>query len=150
MGLYQKIIAGGLVIAGLAGLTGCKDNSNQESQRNEPAPSHFATVPMVYKTGMSMTSGDFDGDGDLDLIVGAKYPGKSEGRVYFLRNQNGRFSEPSHFATVPMVYGTGMSMTSGDFDGDGDLDLIVGAKYPGKSEGRVYRFNNDGEGNLSQ
>jgi len=66
-------------------------------------------------------------------------------------NQTKEFAEPSHFATVPMVYNTGLAMTSGDFDGDGDLDLIVGAtKISGADEGRLYQFNNDGKGNFSQ
>jgi len=41
-------------------------------------------------------------------------------------------------------------MTSGDFDGDGDLDLIVGARISSAYEGRLYQFNNDGKGNFSQ
>ena len=142
--LTTIVLAGALAL----GVTGCKDD-NPESQRKS-RPSHFATVPMSHQTGVSITSGDFDGDGNLDLIVGAGYPTKNELRLYFLKNQNGRFSEPSHFATVPMSHQTGVSITSGDFDGDGNLDLIVGAGYPTKNELRLYRFNNDGRGNFSQ
>ena len=42
-----------------------------------------------------------------------------------------------------------MAMTSGDFDGDGDLDLIVGA-YSFNSGGRLYLFENDGGGILQR
>jgi len=46
-----------------------------------------------------------------------------------------------------MWYETGMALANGDFDGDGDLDIIVGA---GKLDavGRLYLFKNDGEGNF--
>ena len=96
MALYQRIIMGGSVLAALSGFLGCEKKVDQGYQTKE-------------------------------------------------------FAEPSHFATVPMVYNTGLAMTSGDFDGDGDLDLIVGAtKISGADEGRLYQFNNDGKGNFSQ
>jgi hypothetical protein len=38
-----------------------------------------------------------------------------------------------------------MTMAPGDFDGDGDQDVIVGAYY---GEGRLYYLENDGKGNF--
>lgn len=52
----------------------------------------------------------------------------------------------SYFALVDMWHDSGMTMTNGDFDGDGDLDLVVGA-YKSKY-GKLYFFENDGEGNF--
>ena len=53
---------------------------------------------------------------------------------------------------MPMSYSSGMALTSGDFDGDGDLDLIVGAydtETGNQSRGgRIYFFENDGHGNF--
>jgi len=146
--LYRVIEFGLLIIA----LQGCKCNGNseQEIKVNESTATYFSEIPMGTKTGMAMVNGDFDGDGDLDLIVGAEYPNKAIGQFYLLKNENGSFSEPSHFATVKMAYGTGMTMTCGDFDNDGDLDLIVGAKHPNKTKGPLYQFNNDGNGSFSQ
>ena len=95
MALYQRIIMGGSVLAALSGFLGCEKKVDQGYQTKE-------------------------------------------------------FAEPSHFAAVPMSYNTGMSMVNGDFDSDGDLDLIVGARISSAYEGRLYQFNNDGKGNFSQ
>ncbi len=93
MKTYQKIITGGLALAGLVGLFGC-DNKKGNSEGESIIPSHFATVPMSYETGLDMTSGDFDDDGDLDLIVGARPYGVDEGRLYrFKNNGEGKFSQ---------------------------------------------------------
>jgi PKD repeat protein len=70
-------------------------------------------------TGVSVSSsdwGDFDEDGDLDLVV----TGSKTAKIY--ENQGGGTFEP---------VGTGLtgvdrsSSDWGDFDGDGDLDLVV-------------------------
>ena len=162
MRFYEKIISGGVLLAGLAGLLGCDDTKGPELKKAQEVtkrrevesaqPTSFAAVPSAYKCGIALTSGDFDGDGTLDLVVAAYFPGNTrEARIYLMRNQNGKFSEPAHFATVPFEYKSGISLTSGDFDGDGTLDLVVAAHYPGGvREARLYKFKNDGKGNFSQ
>ena len=143
MKLYQRIITGGLAIAGLAGLVGLY-------QKKELTTPHFAELPMYSNSGMGMTSGDFDRDGDLDLIVGARGI-RSGAKLYKFNNDGkGNLQQPkSHFVELSMYSDSGMDMTSGDFDGDGDLDLIVGVR--GIHGGaKLYKFNNDGKGNLSQ
>jgi hypothetical protein len=55
-----------------------------------------------------------------------------------------------YFAEVPMYSGSGMSMISGDFDKDGDLDLIVGSYAPGTIQARLYFLENDGNGNFTK
>ncbi|MCP4471446.1 MAG: VCBS repeat-containing protein, partial [Gammaproteobacteria bacterium] len=72
-------------------------------------------------TTYSITLGDIDGDGDLDVIAG------NDGATnkYYLNDGSGGFSA----ATGPNI-GTDadatQSITLGDIDGDGDLDVIAG------------------------
>ena len=54
-----------------------------------------------------------------------------------------------YFASFKMDTRSGMAITSGDFDKDGDLDLIVGA-LDYWLDGRLYFYENDGKGNFSK
>ena len=85
---YQNIVAYGSLIAGLLG---CEENT---SRQTPPEPKYFAVVPMSSESGMALTSGDFDGDGDLDLIVGDQYPDfNGRGTLYlFLNDGKGNFT----------------------------------------------------------
>ena len=90
---YQNIVAYGSIIAGLLG---CEENTNKQNQ-DPILRVAFANVPMTYETGMALTNGDFDGDGDLDLIVGSltcySYTDTNCGNLYlFLNDGKGNFT----------------------------------------------------------
>lgn len=73
----------------------------------------------VFTAGMALS--DLDGDGDLDLFVanGRHWPGQNE--VWF-NNGAGKFLEVSH---VGHRKATAYGVCPGDFDGDGDVDIVV-------------------------
>jgi predicted nucleotidyltransferase len=85
----------------------------------------------------SVAWGDYDSDGDLDILLTgeADWPHLYESRVY--RNDGGAFSDIG--AGLPGVeYG---SAAWGDYDNDGDLDILLSGYLPGRIS-RIYR--NDG------
>ena len=85
---------------------------------------------------------DLDGDGDLDLVVGA-YDGTLRS---FANNGAGGFSALTGAANPFDGLDVGSYSTPSfvDLDGDGDLDLVVG-----ESSGTLRSFANNGAGGFS-
>jgi hypothetical protein len=91
----------------------------------------------------SLAAGDFDGDGDLDLAAAspACKPGAEEALSWYVNDgspANGAWTRHSIFSAAcgPDL----LSLEAGDFDRDGDLDLV------GNDSGsfHAYLFENDG------
>ncbi|MEC7946683.1 MAG: MopE-related protein [Myxococcota bacterium] len=90
--------------------------------------------------GYNGDAADLDGDGLLDLIVGAS--GEAEVYVY-----TGAMSGTYTVDDADILFdgrsgsAVGSNLAAGDFDGDGNMDLAVGSKYDdgaAQDAGRVY------------
>lgn len=86
--------------------------------------------------GYSMTTGDFDGDGEEDVAVGMPRGAKLLGKIVV-----NRWNMVNLFNVTGRQIGEyfGYSMASSDVDGDGLDDLIIGAPMysePNNAEGK--------------
>ncbi len=95
-------------------------------------------LPKIESSGMAVVSGDYDGDGDLDLFVGGRIvPGKYPfpAQSYLLRNDGGkdhslRYTDVTS-NLIPQLKNAGLVTTAlwDDFDRDGKLDLILTGEW---------------------
>ena len=100
--------------------------------------------------GLNLTHADYDGDGDLDLLVlrGAWLGAAGKHPVSLLRN-DGR----GHFVDVSFAAGVagnghypGQAADWADYDNDGDLDLYLGHEMQPGVEAPGQLFRNEGDG----
>ena len=91
---------------------------------------------------------DFDNDGFLDLVVSTTHPGGQ--MQYYHNDADGSFSERTRDAGLIGLMG-GLNMIQGDYDNDGDVDILVLRGAWLADVGRTYPnslLRNDGHGHF--
>jgi hypothetical protein len=86
---------------------------------------------------------DIDGDGDMDIVTGENYSNTTSKLVWY-ENLNGL----GNFSAEQLIsYTSGISgLASGDFDNDGDFDLIYTTVWV---DSTMLWLKNDGQGNFT-
>ena len=93
----------------------------------------FNALPDMITSGGTVNAADYDADGDMDLFVGGRLiPGQypKAPRSYLLNNNNGKFEDVTE-SVAPDLKAPGLitSCLWSDYDGDGQLDLIIAGEW---------------------
>ena len=103
-----------------------------------------------FRFGFSLASGDFNGDSIQDLVVGAYEYNSFQGAAYFFYNTTNGITATSTTAATTFFLGesigdqVGISISAGDYNGDGFSDVLMGANKFNASQGRAYILHSVG------
>lgn len=105
-----------------------------------------SALPQIASQGKTITYGDVDGDGDLDVFVGANVTKGAYGvqplQYLLINNGRGQFQDQSA-QRIDQLEQIGMINEAHllDMDGDGDLDMVYAGEWT-----EIAWLENDGRG----
>ena len=101
---------------------------------------------LEFLPGETIAVGDFNGDGKLDIVIGQSDSFAGTGTVSFYPgNGRGSFGAPVSTNTRDQIF----SLLTGDFNGDGNLDLLIGTTHGGENSGAAVLLG-DGHGTFTK
>ncbi len=93
----------------------------------------FLAYQPKFISGSNITTGDVDGDGQVDIIIAPRAGGGPNIRMF---NQKGELE--FQFMAFADTFRGGVSVAAADFTGDGKDDIVVGTGRGGSNLVRVY------------
>lgn len=106
---------------------------------SELVPFGPQTTVSDLRLARSVALGDLDGDGDLDLVLGNLGPGPIAAlNTLWFNDGSGQFEDSGQ----RLGNGATFDHALGDFDGDGDLDLVVANSASNGDPEDLVWFNN--------
>ncbi|MGA0867785.1 MAG: CRTAC1 family protein [Planctomycetota bacterium] len=98
--------------------------------------------------GLNMVQADYDGDGDVDVLVlrGAWLHEFGRHPNSLLRNEGGTFVDVTFEAGLGDVHYPTQTAAFADYDLDGDLDIYIGNESSSRCEAPSQLFRNEGNG----
>ncbi len=109
---------------------------------------YTSALPEGYAQGIV---GDFNNDGKPDVAVlvtpNLAETDAQETLVIFLNQGNGSFL-PTQYVILPGQQGNFFTLATGDFNGDGNLDLAVLVET--NPDSQIYTFAGNGKGSLAE
>ncbi|MFC0876473.1 FG-GAP-like repeat-containing protein [Saccharicrinis sp. FJH2] len=87
----------------------------------------------------SVAWGDYDNDGDLDILLSGEAKSSIVSKVY-RNNGNNNFTEQTDISLTDVQ---GSSLAWGDYDNDGDLDILLSGALSSGQILKIYRNNGD-------
>lgn len=102
----------------------------------------FAEQTGISLTGVQNSSvawGDYDNDGDLDILL-TGYTGSARVSKIYRNNGNNSFSEQTGISLTGVQNG---SVAWGDYDNDGDLDILLTGNTGSTRVSKIYRNNSN-------
>ena len=137
-----------LACDGLRGRVCWFQNDGQTEWSQKSWTRHDLNPDELIPSASHITPMDLDGDGDQDLLVtalGRIQPTNDEvGRLYWFENDAGSYSLKEILTGIRRA----TDVQGGDFDSDGDIDLVV-AVFGGPLQGQILYLENDGQQNFT-
>lgn len=110
--------------------------------RNNTNTDFDSPTYVTLETGaapIAISSGDFDGDGNMDIVAGASSNATTTAVYYVAGNGDGTFQT---YQALDAIDSDFRSMVTGDVNGDGLLDIITGSYF--SDNVRIFCGNGDG------
>jgi subtilisin family serine protease len=95
--------------------------------------SQFYAFAKTFKNGVNLATGDVDGDGKIEIVVA---PASNFEPLVKVFDNKGKLK--SQFDAYAKAFRNGVNVASGDFDADGQNEIVVGPASGGNSQVRLF------------